>query len=88
MYLSMLGLLIIIALAGKELNRNATTVKNYRRGIMSVILLLCLLVLTRMQVQHWRNSLTLFEYTLSVTKDNASTENSYGCALFNEDRSQ
>ncbi|MGA2680053.1 MAG: tetratricopeptide repeat protein [Sedimentisphaerales bacterium] len=85
MYLSMLGLLIIIALAGKELIATQPRLKIIA-VVMSVILLSCLLVLTRMQVQHWRNSITLFEYTLSVTKDNASAENSYGCALFNEDR--
>jgi tetratricopeptide (TPR) repeat protein len=85
MYLSMLGLLIIIALAGKELIVTRPRLKIIA-VVMSVILLSCLLVLTRMQVQHWRNSITLFEYTLSVTKDNASAENSYGCALFNEDR--
>ncbi len=85
MYLSMLGLLIIIALAGKELIATRPRLKIIA-VVMSVILLSCLLVLTRMQVQHWRNSITLFEYTLSVTKDNASAENSYGCALFNEDR--
>ncbi len=39
-----------------------------------------------MQVRHWQNSITLFEYALSVTEDNAITENSYACALFNEDR--
>ena len=53
---------------------------------MGVISLSCLLVLTRMQVRHWQNSITLFEYALSVTEDNAITENSYGCALFNDDR--
>jgi protein O-mannosyl-transferase len=85
MYLSMLGLLIIIALAGKEIIATRPRLKSIA-VVMSVILLSCLLVLTRMQVQHWRNSLALFEYTLSVTKDNASAENSYGCALFNYDR--
>ena len=85
MYLSMLGLLIIIAMAGKELIAKRPRLKTIA-AIMGVISLSCLLVLTRMQVRHWRNSLTLFEYTLSVTKDNAVAENSYGCALFNEDR--
>ena len=85
MYLSMLGLLIIIAMAGKELIAKRPRLKTIAWH-MSVISLLCLLVLTRMQVRHWQNSITLFEYALSVTEDNAITENSYACALFNEDR--
>jgi tetratricopeptide (TPR) repeat protein len=51
-----------------------------------VIVLLSLLILTRIQVRHWQNTLTLFEYTLNVTGDNPVTENSYGAALFNEGR--
>ena len=85
MYLPMLGLLIIIALAGKELIAKHPRLKTVA-AIMGVISLSCLLVLTRMQVRHWQNSVTLFEYALSVTEDNAITENSYACALFNEDR--
>jgi len=85
MYLSMLGLLIIIAPAGKELIAKSPRLKTVA-AITGVISLSCLLVLTRMQVRHWQNSVTLFEYALSVTEDNAITENSYGCALFNEDR--
>jgi tetratricopeptide (TPR) repeat protein len=34
-----------------------------------------------MQVRHWQNSLSLFEYALKVTKNNDLAENSYGCAL-------
>ena len=85
MYLSMLGLLIIIAIAGKELIATRPRLKIIA-VVMGVISLSCLLVLTRMQVKHWQNSVTLFEYALSVTEDNAITENSYGCALFNDDR--
>jgi tetratricopeptide (TPR) repeat protein len=51
-----------------------------------VIVLLSLLILTRMQVRHWQNTLTLFDYALKVTKDNVLAENSYGCALFEEGR--
>lgn len=85
MYLPMLGLLIIIALAGKELIGKLPQLKTVA-AITGVTAILSLLILTQMQVRHWRNSITLFEYALSVTEDNAITENSYACALFNEDR--
>jgi protein O-mannosyl-transferase len=85
MYLSMLGLLIIIAMAGKDIIGKLPQLKTIA-AITAVTAILSLLILTQMQVRHWRNSITLFEYALSVTEDNAITENSYACALFNEDR--
>ena len=54
--------------------------------ILGAAALFSLLVLTRMQVRHWENTLTLFEYTLNVTGDNPVAENSYGAALLNEGR--
>ena len=39
-----------------------------------------------MQVQRWKNNLTLYRYTLDVTKDNAIMRNSYGHALFEKDQ--
>ena len=83
MYISMVGLLIIIALAGKELIAKHPRLKTIA-AIMGVISLSCLLVLTRMQVRHWQNSLTLFEYALKTTKNNPVIETYYGCALFYE----
>lgn len=83
MYLSMLGLLIIIAMAGKELIAKYPRLKTIA-AITGVISLSCLLVLTRMQVRHWQNSLTLFEYALKTTKNNPVIETYYGCALFYE----
>jgi tetratricopeptide (TPR) repeat protein len=85
MYLSMLGLLIIIAMAGKDIIAKLPKLKTIA-AITGVTAVLSLLILAQMQVRHWRNSITLFEYALSVTEDNAITENSYACALFNEDR--
>jgi pentatricopeptide repeat protein len=85
MYLPMLGLLIIIAMAGKELIAKLPQLKIIA-AITALTTILSLIALTQMQVRHWKNSITLFEYALSVTKDNAVMENSYACALFNEDR--
>ncbi len=85
MYLPMLGLLIIIAIAGKELIGKLPQLKTIA-AITGVTAILTLLILTQMQVRHWRNSISLFEYALSVTEDNAITENSYACALFNDGR--
>jgi tetratricopeptide (TPR) repeat protein len=85
MYLPMLGLLIIIAMAGEDIIAKLPQLKTIT-AITGVTAVLSLLILTQIQVRHWQNSIALFEYALSVTEDNAITENSYACALFNEDR--
>jgi Flp pilus assembly protein TadD len=87
MYIPMLGLLIIIGWSVKDLIINRPRIR-IAATVIGVIALLSLLILTRMQVRHWQNTLTLFEYTLSVTKDNPVIENSYGVALFNEGRTE
>jgi tetratricopeptide (TPR) repeat protein len=39
-----------------------------------------------MQVKHWQNSITLFEYALRVTKNNVVAENNYGGILLDLNR--
>ncbi len=80
MYLSMLGLLIIVAWAVKDLVAN-----RFRRKVVAavsaIVVLSAFVILTQMQVGHWQNTITLFEHTLNVTKDNAAAEHNYGYAL-------
>jgi tetratricopeptide (TPR) repeat protein len=87
MYIPMLGLLIIIGWTVKDFIVNRPRIR-IAATVTGVIVLFTLLILTRMQVRHWQNTLTLFEYTLNVTKDNPVMENSYGVALFNEGRTE
>jgi tetratricopeptide (TPR) repeat protein len=87
MYIPMLGLLIIISWAVKDFIVNRPRIR-IAATVTGVIVLLSLLILTRMQVRHWQNTLTLFEYTLNVTGDNPVMENSYGAALFSEGRTE
>jgi tetratricopeptide (TPR) repeat protein len=85
MYLPMSGLLIIIAMTFRELISKQPRLKIITL-ITVAILLPCLLVLTRMQVRHWQNSLTLFGYALKTTENNPVAENNYGNILFSESR--
>jgi tetratricopeptide (TPR) repeat protein len=85
MYLSMLGLLIIVAWGIKDLIANRARWRVVA-AVSAAIVLSSAAILTRMQVGHWQNSLTLFEHTLKVTKNNAIAENSYGCALYEAGR--
>ena len=85
MYISMLGLLIIVAWLV-----NDAVVKWPRLRVAIVILAVAALtssvILTRNQVRHWQNGITLFEYALKVTENNALAEQNYGCALAEADR--
>ncbi len=85
MYLSILGLLIIIAWSVKDIVTNKPWLK-VAAVILSITAILSFIVLTQMQVRHWQNTLTLFGYTLEVTKDNAVMELNYGNALFEAGR--
>ncbi|MGB7581438.1 MAG: tetratricopeptide repeat protein [Sedimentisphaerales bacterium] len=80
MYIPMLGLLIIIGWAVRDFTASRPRAKT-AAAVMGVLVLLSLLILTRMQVKYWENSLTLFGHDIEVTKDNVLAENGYGCAL-------
>jgi tetratricopeptide (TPR) repeat protein len=81
MYIPMIGLLIIVAWTVKDFVANRPRWKIVT-AVLAAVVLSSAIILTRMQVKHWQSSLTLFEYTLKVTENNAIAENSYGCALF------
>lgn len=85
MYLSILGLLIIAVFAVKELAAKKTQLKFFAAA-SAVVLLFALGIITRMQVKHWQNDLTLFGYALKVTENNAIAENGLGIALFKAER--
>jgi protein O-mannosyl-transferase len=85
MYIPMLGLLIIIAWSIKELIANYPGLK-YVAVVFAAAILFIAVVLTRMQVKHWENDLTLFGYALKVTDKNFLAESNYGMALLEKQR--
>jgi protein O-mannosyl-transferase len=82
MYISMLGLLIILISPIKYLINNRPRLFT----VLALIILPVLILLTRTQVKHWQNGITLFEYALNVTKNNYMAENCYSIALFDTGR--
>jgi hypothetical protein len=80
MYIPMLGLLIGIAWAVRDF-----IIKRPRfriaAAVICLIALSSMLILTRMQVRHWQNNTTLFNYTLRVTENNILAENNCGMIL-------
>lgn len=50
-------------------------------GLAAVSSFVACASVTRLQVQYWRDSITLFEHALAVTPDNATARNNLGTAL-------
>ena len=78
-YIPLIGLFIIVAWGVPELLKKWS----YRKEILitaSALCILCFSILTWIQVGYWRDSLTLFDYTLKVTKNNWFIHNSRGVA--------
>jgi tetratricopeptide (TPR) repeat protein len=84
-YLPSIGLFIILAFGAAELLAK----RPYRKialGACAGLMLAALLICTRMQVGYWRNSLTLFEHTLAVTKNNYTMHNALAFAFSSRGR--
>ncbi len=79
-YIPLTGLFIIIAWGTVD-------IINFRRSLRYLLPLLlsfsigAFITVSRLQVQHWRNSLTLFHHTLAVTRENYFAHNGMGVAL-------
>ena len=79
-YVPLIGLFIIIAWGVPDLLASY----RYRRAIISVGsggLLSILIIITWVQLHHWRNTVTLFQHTLRVTSKNFLAHNNLGAAL-------
>ena len=84
-YLPSIGLTIMVAWGAASLR----TKWRYLGTVLAIttgIILVALLVTTRAQVQRWRDSITLFEYTLSVTQNNHVILNNLGVTFKKEQR--
>jgi len=79
-YLPLTGLFIMIAWGVSEL----TSKWRYRKIALSIpacVIIIALMVCTRTQTARWRNSIALFEHTISVTKNNYVIQNNLGNAF-------
>ncbi|MCX5847775.1 MAG: tetratricopeptide repeat protein [Deltaproteobacteria bacterium] len=86
-YIPLIGLFMMIAWGVPELFGNWRFRKIYL-SVLSGVVLTVLALSSWQQVQYWRNSVTLFEYALSVTSKNYLTHNNLGVALFLEGRTE
>jgi Tfp pilus assembly protein PilF len=86
-YLPLIGLFIMIAYGVPDL----LTGWRYRRVVLitsASLVLLILMITTRSQVKLWQNSITVFNHTLQVTKDNSIIHNNLGVTLARQGKDQ
>lgn len=79
-YVPLTGLFIIIGWCAEHIISHKKSLRN-SFCTLSVFLICILMIVSWFQIQKWRNSVTLFQHTLSVTKKNCLAHNSMGGAL-------
>jgi Flp pilus assembly protein TadD len=86
-YIPLIGLFVMIAWGVPE--RLAEW--RYRKIIFSTsagVVLLILMIVTRLQVNHWQNDITLFKHSLAVTSDNFVLHNNLGIVLARQGKTE
>lgn len=86
-YIPLIGLFIIIAWGISELVKRWHHVKVVFMSIATVIVFV-FMTITFLQVQYWKNSITLFEHAVKVNSNNYISHNNLGVALLNQGRSE
>jgi len=79
-YLSSIGLLILLVWGVRELALGGR-LRGQLMAVAGVAAVFICLILTRQQLQYWRDSETLFRQALAVTKNNYLAHNNLGVAL-------
>ena len=79
-YLPAIGIFIIAAWGASEISNKLRLPRMWLR-IPAVIALAALLICTRMQVQYWRNTESLYKHSAEATENNFSMQTLYGNVL-------
>jgi protein O-mannosyl-transferase len=84
-YLPLIGLFLIIAWAAADLWKKWELRRIWLILSISIIILV-LMAVSSNQIEYWKNSITLFEHTLSITSGNDRIHNNLAIALLKEGR--
>jgi protein O-mannosyl-transferase len=82
-YLPLTGIFIMIAWSAAEII-NRFKVRTILPGIISALIIIALLICTRIQLSYWRDSVTLFERALAITKNNYKMHYNLGYELISQ----
>ncbi|MHC4396677.1 MAG: tetratricopeptide repeat protein [Planctomycetota bacterium] len=86
-YVPLTGLFIIIAWGVPEV-LSRWRYRNIFLALAACLIIPVLAVLTRLQTQHWQNSITLFKHAVAVTNDNYTAHNNLASALDDDGQNQ
>ena len=84
-YLPAVGIFIAVTFAACDFAARFKISKSILAGMAISILAACIIT-TENQLQHWRNSVSLFQHALAVTTDNDVARNNLGVALEQQGR--
>ena len=84
-YLPSIGLLIMVAWGAADLRLRSGLPKRWL-GVGAGLALAALLLATRVQVTHWRDSVTLYEHALAVTSGNYPVHTNFAAVLVSQGR--
>jgi len=84
-YVPLVGLFIIISWGVPDLLEKYR-LKKQALLISSVVILSVMMILTSLHLQYWRNSVTLFNHAIDVTKNNWFAHHNLGTALLKKGR--
>jgi tetratricopeptide (TPR) repeat protein len=79
-YLPLIGLFVAIVWSAAEIPARWPGTRSWLAACAAAVIAVCA-VLTWNQTGHWRNSASLFEHALAVTRDNAVAHNNLGVNL-------
>lgn len=79
-YVSLVGVFVALTWLGADLAAAFPRVGAWRAAVALAVLGVCA-VLSRAQVRHWQDSISLFRHTIAVTGENPIAENNLGTAL-------
>ena len=80
-YIPLIGLFIMIAWSVSDISSHQWKYRKTILAFVSVLLLIFLVLLTRKQVSYWQDSITLFQHTANVTRNNDIAYSNLGVAL-------
>lgn len=86
-YIPLTGLSVMAVWLAADLSGHKTTAR-IGGGICVIALLFCLGAATRIQTGYWKDSVSLFEHTLAVTRDNWVIHNNLAAVLLNDNQPQ
>ena len=84
-YIPLIGIFSILVWGTSDVSRHWCFKKVFL-GILFSVTMVALVVITQLQLRHWKNSITLFSHAVAVTEKNWMAHNNLGKVILDEGR--